>query len=267
MNTPDVLLGTLPRIGIDKAYQEYRRKGYVVFERALPPDLVEDMLAVWMEYFTPFVDRRRDGDRHLMHVPFKWPLYDPRFIENPWVLSIADQVLGRNYICGYFGSETPMPGAAGQEPHFDLRFRKRFTALNGPLNFLNKALGSVGYSYGMQVSVPLVDSTLVNAPLEIWAGTNRFSMRRKTSELLVMPAGSIIARDIRNLHRGTPHRGDRVRPFLSLVYLRPWVPAWRQPEIPRDIYNGLSPRARQLFRKAAVGHQVPDPAAWATRAR
>lgn len=267
MTTTDLLLGTVPRLAVDRAYQEFREKGYVVFERAIPLDLVAGMYSVWAEYFSAFSSRRPQSDRLLMHVPFKWPLYEPRFVENPLVLQIADQILGKNYICGYFGSETPLPGAQEQEPHFDLAFRTRLTSLNGPLNVLNKLLGSAGYYYGIQVSVPLVDSTLANAPFEIWPGTNRVSRRRPRSHLVVMPAGSILVRDIRNLHRGTTHHGDRARPFLSLVYLRPWVPAWRPPEIPLDVYDALPPRSRQLFRKATLGEPVPDPAAWAQRPR
>jgi hypothetical protein len=267
MSTPDIVLGTVPRLVSDNPYREFQDKGYVVFERAIPPHLVAEMYAVWADYFGPYSRRRPEMNRFLMHSPFKWPLYEPRFVENPLVLQIADRALGKHYICGYFGSETPLPGAAEQEPHFDLAFRTRFTSLNGPLNLLNKLLGSLGYCYGIQVSVPLVESTAINAPFEIWPGTNRFSLRRQRPELVTMPAGSILVRDIRNRHRGTTHRGDRPRPFLSLVYLRSWVPAWRPPEIPSDIYRALPPKSRHLFRRARIGEAVPDPAAWAQRAR
>lgn len=245
----------------------FERKGYVVFERALPRSLVDAMHAVWLEYFTLFSQRQPESRRFLMHVPFKPPLCDPRFLENPRVLAIADRVLGRDYLCGYLGSETPLPGAGAQEPHFDLAFWKRFTFLNGPLSLANRALGSLHFYYGLQVSVPLVDSGPDNAPFEIWPATNRLRWRHGPSERLTMPAGSLLVRDIRNIHRGTEHRGAAPRPFLSLVYLRRWVPAWKPPEIPADVYASLPARTRHLFRRASVGQPVPDPEAWALRAR
>jgi hypothetical protein len=252
---------------LDNDLRAFERDGYVVFESALPRTLVQEMHAVWSEYFAPFSRRQPESKRFLMHVPFKSPLCDPRFLENPRVLAIADRVLGRRYLCGYLGSETPLPGADAQQPHFDLAFWKRFTFLNGPLSLANRVLGSLRFYYGLQVSVPLVDSGLDNAPFEIWPATNRLRRRDGKSVRLTMPAGSILVRDIRNIHRGTEHRGAAPRPFLSLVYLRRWVPGWRAPEIPADVYASLPARTRQLFRRASIGQPVPDPEAWAVRAR
>jgi len=268
MATSIRLIDTLRAPSADCVYREFKNKGYVVLERAIPQDVVEGMRAVWEKYFIPFSQRRPELKRLLMHVPFKAPLYDPRFVANPLVLEIADRVLGRNYVCGYFGSETPLPGAPAMDAHFDLAFWSRFSFLNKPLAFLNKFLGTVNYCYGIQVSLPLVDSNADNAPFEIWPATNRLSLRRlPPPDVLLMPAGSLLVRDIRNLHRGTAHRGRYSRPFLSLVYLRPWVPAWRPPEIPLAIYDALPIRTQKLFRSAAIGQPIPDPEAWSQRSR
>jgi len=253
--------------GADEAYREFRAKGYVVFTRAIGLDLVERMYAVWEEYFTPYRKQKPHLNRFLMHLPFKEPLYDPLFIENPLVMQIVDRVLGRNAICSYFGSETPLPGAEYMQAHFDLAFWNRMKFLNPPLSFLNKLLGSMNYYYGLQLSVALVDSNADNAPFEIWPATNRFSLRRSGRQALLVPAGSIILRDIRNLHRGTPHRGTAARPFLSLVYLRPWVHGWKAPEIPSDVYRSLPERSQRLFRHASIGQDLPDPESWARRSR
>jgi hypothetical protein len=205
--------------------------------------------------------------RFLMHLPFKSPLYDARFLEDPRVLQIVDRALGADCVIGYFGSETPLPGAPAQEPHFDLAFLHKRRFLNPALNAANRVLGSFNFVYGIQVSLPLVDSRLDNAPFEIWPGTNRVTFGLTESTLVTMPAGSLLVRDIRNRHRGTPHHGDAARPFVSLVYLRSWVPAWKPPEIPSDIYASLPPRSQQLFRHATIGQPVPDPEAWAGRSR
>jgi len=132
---------------------------------------------------------------------------------------------------------------------------------------VNKTAGTVGYYYGIHVSVPLVDAGLENAPFEIWPRTNRLSLTQSKPEKVLMPAGSLMVRDIRNLHRGTPHVGNLPRPFLSLVYLRPWTPGWRAPEIPAEVYQSLSPQMQKMFRHAPIGEPVPDPSAWAVRRR
>lgn len=247
--------------------REFNDKGYVVFDRAVQPEVVSRMRRAFDEYFVPFQQKHPERKRYLMHLPFREPLYHPSFLENPQVLWIVEKVLGKDWLCGYFGSETAMPGADFMEWHFDLMFLTRLTFLNPVLGFVNKLTGSLGYVYGIQVSVPLVDSNADNAPFEIWPSTNRFSLKKTEPETILMPAGSLIVRDIRNLHRGTPHHGSAVRPFLSLVYLRSWVPRWKAPEIPRDVYDALPQKSRWMLRLASIGQPVPDPQAWSTRPR
>jgi hypothetical protein len=263
-----VIVGGVRRT-MDRAavLREFNDKGYVVFDRAVQPDVVSRMRQVFDEYFTPFSRQHPDRKRYLMHLPFREPLYHPSFLEHPQVLWIVEKVLGKDFLLGYFGSETAMPGADYMKAHFDLMFLTRMTFLNYPLEFVNKLAGTLGYVYGIQVSVPLVDSNADNAPFEIWPNTNRFSLKKPPSEVILMPAGSLIVRDIRNLHRGTPHHGDAVRPFLSLVDLRSWVPRWKAPEIPRDVYDRLPEKSRRMLRMASIGQPVPDPQAWATRPR
>jgi Phytanoyl-CoA dioxygenase (PhyH) len=247
----------------DAAFEEFRRRGYVLFPRVLPRELIEQMYAVWAEYFAVFSGRRPQAPRLIMFTPFKPPLYDPRFVEHPLVLRIVDRALGPDCVAGYFASETPLPGAPVQKLHFDIQCFNRWAPLNRPLSFMNKLLGSLHYCYAIQVTVPLVDSREDNAPLEVWPGTHRFARQHEPPERLLMPAGSMLVRDLRNLHRGTPHHGTSPRPFLSIAYVRTWAPKWRQPEIPRDVYDALPERSRRLFRLAKIGQPVPDPEAWA----
>jgi hypothetical protein len=264
MISTDLSLERPSVIDTDAAYQEFRRNGYVVFERVLPADLLAEMHAVWAEYFAAFSARRPAARRLIMYLPFKWPLYDSRFIENPLVLQITDRVLGKNYVCGYFASETPLPGAKPQPLHFDLQFFNGWASLNRPLSYANKLLGTFGYAYSIQVTVPLVDSRVENAPLEVWPATNRLTAGPACGpSSILMPAGSILVRDLRLLHRGTTHLGLEPRPFLSIVYSRTWVPKWRAPEIPTDVYNQLPARSRRLFRLARIGHAVPSAQEWA----
>jgi hypothetical protein len=70
------------------------------------------------------------------------------------------------------------------------------------------------------------------------------------SELVTMPAGSLLIRDMRMWHRGTPNRSADIRPHLALIYSRFWYRETSYPpiEIPRATWVQLSERARRLFR-------------------
>jgi hypothetical protein len=65
-----------------------------------------------------------------------------------------------------------------------------------------------------------------------------------------MPAGSVVVRDMRVLHRGMPNRTDTIRTMIALVYFR------RFHRMPSDIptadlsgvWDGLSERARKIYR-------------------
>jgi hypothetical protein len=74
------------------------------------------------------------------------------------------------------------------------------------------------------------------------------------SETVQMPAGSLLLRDMRMWHRGTPNRSDAARPNLALIYSRPWLKTHYPPiPIDKDVYAGLSDRAKHLFRFEAIG--------------
>jgi hypothetical protein len=251
----------------DETYRVFKETGYVVFEREVPAPVIAEMRRVFDDYYVEYSKQKPNLKRVLMHLPFKAPLYHSLFVENAAVLGIAKRALGNNFVCSYFGSETALPEADYMKAHFDLAFLNRLRFLNPLLSLINKTAGTLGYYYGIHVSVPLVDAGLENAPFEIWPRTNRLSLRASKPEKVLMPAGSLMVRDIRNLHRGTPHMGNLPRPFLSLVYLRPWVPGWRPPEIPSDVYEALSPQMQRMFRHARIGEAVPDPQAWAVRRR
>jgi hypothetical protein len=77
---------------------------------------------------------------------------------------------------------------------------------------------------------------------------------RMHAETVLMPAGSLLLRDMRMWHRGTPNRSDEVRPNLALIYSRPWLKThYPAINIPRETYDALGERARHLFRFENIG--------------
>ena len=74
------------------------------------------------------------------------------------------------------------------------------------------------------------------------------------SEQVLMPAGSLLIRDARMWHRGTPNVSDEPRPNIALMYARSWFKTmYPQIGIRQDIYDALSDRAKQLFRHEEIG--------------
>ena len=62
------------------------------------------------------------------------------------------------------------------------------------------------------------------------------------------PAGSIMVRDVRAWHGGTPNLSDEVRSIPNLEFFAPW---FREPVVPGIAYvdhQSLPARARQLTR-------------------
>ncbi len=152
-------------------------------------------------------------------------------------------------ICTYFASDTPLPGSDYQRVHSD-------TQLLFPENRLSLP------AYGLVLNIPLVDVTEENGPMEIWPGGTHLwpggsdiaaLAQEMPSRRVTMNAGSVLLRDLRMWHRGTPNHSDRSRPNIALVYTRPWYRFEQKvPVIPRAAWHEISDRARKLFRHAVL---------------
>jgi hypothetical protein len=70
----------------------------------------------------------------------------------------------------------------------------------------------------------------------------------------MMQAGSVLIRDMRMWHRGTPNRSQEARPNKAMIYSRPWLKTHYPPiKIARETYDALPERARKLFRLEEIG--------------
>jgi hypothetical protein len=233
---------------------EIRMNGYTILENALPTG----MMATMLERFDPLLESKRDAEpsnrganRFQMHLPFELPFADPLLYANPNVLAILENLFTKDYILTYFASDTPFPGSDYQRVHLDTR-----------LPFPEAPYGVPVYS--VVLNAPLVDFTAENGPLEMWPnGTHMIAQPQDLERLAaLMPsvkphlkAGSLLLRDARMWHRGTPSRGTRSRPNVALVYSRGWFRFESQPyriKIPRATYETLSPDLQPMFRYCAL---------------
>jgi hypothetical protein len=246
-----------PRLGspdFDKEVQfGLRSDGFVIFDSVLDESLVERLRKALLERIDEYVVTVAGQRQTRYHLPLRLaePFIDDTVITNRLVMPTLVETLGDDLAISYFGSDTAAPGSTYQDAHAD--GRPLFPEL--PVNLA---------TYGVVVNFPLVDFHEDNGPLEIWPNAShqlagidaQVGSAMAAATPVVAPAGSLIMRDLRLWHRGTPNRTTEVRPMIAVVYARAWYrfgPAevgYPEPRIRRDDYDQWSPRARMLFRFA-----------------
>lgn len=249
------------QIGAD----QIKKNGYIVLNKVLSDEQIKELRDAYEPLFAEFTSKKgfnTGTNRAQMFLPFTGPYNAEHVVANPLALSIIDKVLGGDCRCTYFASDTAGPGSDYQNVHSDL-----------PPLF--PELGVALPVYSLVLNIPLVDVTEENGPLEVWPGgthldpdnTNHTDIwgemltaaKGMYSEKVLMPAGSMVIRDIRMWHRGTPNVSDSNRTNLAFIYNREWYGAGGTIPIPDEAYNGMSDRAKFLFRAEKIGAPVKMP--------
>jgi ectoine hydroxylase-related dioxygenase (phytanoyl-CoA dioxygenase family) len=239
---------------IQACADEIRMNGYTILENMLSAE----MMATMLERFDALLAAKREAEpsnrganRFQMHLPFVTPFADPLLYANPTVLAIMENLFSKDYILTYFASDTPFPGSDYQRVHLDAR-----------LPFPEAPYGVPVYS--VVVNAPLVDFTDENGPLEMWPNGTHMIAQPKDLERMaaLMPsikphlkAGSLLLRDVRLWHRGTPSNGARSRPNMALVYSRGWFRFENHTyriKIPRETYENLPAQIKPMVRYCAL---------------
>jgi len=262
--------GQLAPETLERAVHQIQEDGFVVLENALPLDLVDRLHSDWLSVVHELL--RTDAaktevntsafrkNRIRMDLPFRDPYTDAQVITNPFALPIIERILGGDCRMFYLSADAPMPGSDYQQVHGDYApfYPEADTIL--PIT-------------GLVVNYPLVNVTVQNGPIEAWPKTHltpeRLFKGRYVQETasaidpvkMLTPKGSVLIRDIRMWHRGTPNVSDEIRPNIALIYARSW---WDGAFYPQDslgitpqAHANLSERARQLFRfETLVDEQV-----------
>jgi ectoine hydroxylase-related dioxygenase (phytanoyl-CoA dioxygenase family) len=127
-----------------------------------------------------------------------------------------------------------------------------------------------------EVNIPLVDFRPDNGPVEIWPHTHRVhdfplasahalqlpAAEQRSTEVqqfaaelgpqpVLMPAGSLLLRDPRMWHRGSPNRSDAPRPMLAIAYNRPWY-RFNSVRVSRAVYDAWPEPLQKIFRLASI---------------
>lgn len=251
--------GQLSPESLESAVNQVKLNGFVVFEEMLSPELTDTLNTAFLEVLEEASNEATEVNssfmrlnRIRMDLPFREPFIDPQVITNQFALPIIERLLGDDCRCCYFSVDAPMPGSDYQTVHGD--YAPFFPESNITLP-----------AAGIVVNFPTVDVTEENGPMEAWPGgthltpENLFTSDYVTSAAahispmkMLMPKGSMIIRDVRMWHRGTPNKSDSIRPNIALIYTRSWWDGHYYPQdslgIAREKFEGLSDRAKKLFR-------------------
>lgn len=233
---------------LDAFASQFERDGMVLLKQHFQ----QDTLSLWQRAFDSILAHRlqqgatavRGANRHYITLPFAGVFADEHIFCDPDVLAIVERVAGDEPVMCQLATDTPLRGSTYQDVHRDT-----------PALF--DGLPETP-SFQLAVNFPLCDVTLDNGPFETTLGTHRMNagdaMRAyEAGELALhaipMKLGDVMIRDVRALHRGTPNHTGSPRPMVVIGYSRSW---YFRPEVhidvPRDVYQGLSARAKRLLR-------------------
>ncbi|MBI1929093.1 phytanoyl-CoA dioxygenase family protein [Candidatus Poribacteria bacterium] len=245
------------------ATRTLRECGYVMLEGVMPKDWVVELRdAFTVELIRETKDKADQVEKAKGHygvsAPMRMPFIHPLAIENPFALQIMEAAMGEN-IFSYlpYGCNTSWPGSGVQRLHRDTGQLFPGTPFVLPISIA-------------VVNIPLVDFTVENGATEVWPGSHlivdlhsddKAKQEERAAHMpsvqMVMPAGSVVVRDLRCWHRGMPNRTQTIRPMTAMVYFRQFhhLPDGAQVfrnTIPQEAWEGMSKKARHLYRYNGV---------------
>jgi hypothetical protein len=267
---------------IDEVVRVFYRDGFAVVANALNSEQLDFMRggcdAVIRDILA--MDKHRVGNRgshrysfggasmtgHQMHHP-EWAI----LIDLPTITPILTAIFGSpNYISRGGGGDFCLPGAVDyQSLHSDMSDRRTHGELTygsfhdprGNLTYRDLPCPYVCCNYLM------VDSTAINGPTRQIPGSqhSRQPMPNlaqeppwmKLSSVCPAPAGSVLIRDVRAWHGGTPNLSDHVRAIPNAEFYAPWFREPMRPSMPRAIYDELSDHGKRVCRYIVADRDRP----------
>jgi ectoine hydroxylase-related dioxygenase (phytanoyl-CoA dioxygenase family) len=256
---------------VERAAQLFHRDGFVVVRDVLDIAQLEFLRSGCDRVIHDIMrlDKNRQGNRgshrysfgsasltgQLLHYP-EWAM----LVDLPTVTPIVTAIFGApTYLCRGGAGDFCLPGAvAYQRLHSDIGDRRShgdkiagsFLDHRGILTYRDLPVPSVACNF------LTIDFTQLNGPTRQIPGTQhaRDPLPRladepewmKLSTVCPAPAGSVLIRDIRAWHGGTPNLSNEVRSIPNVEY---WAPWYREPLrtcMPRHVFEGLSDHGKNL---------------------
>ena len=248
--------------------QEFDRRGYLIFERVLSPDFVDDIRAALQPHLARDLTGRNDFEGFRTNRVYALLAKSPVFAElatHPLALAFAEAELGQSCLLSAMLAINLHPGETVQPWHFDDNSAK-----------VPRPRPALGISAFWAID----DTTDINGATEIIPGSHLWDDHRIAAAVspvdfagntppagrdtgdradavkLVMPSGSLAITKGTLWHRGGANRSDRPRMIITPQYCAGWV---RQLEnmclaVPREVAASLPERAREL-----IGYSIHPP--------
>ena len=247
---------------LDIAVRTLNEVGYVILEKILPINLMKRIRSSLEER-----NNQNDEAVTLMSVPF----LDPRIIDNPLAMQIIEAAMGNKFFSSLpYGFNTTVRDAL-------------YGTVDGgesDTQWIHRDAGQLfpGFPIVLPISkivvnIPLVDFTAENGCTELWPGSHlivdppidvndpyhayHICSEERAATLpsirLVMPAGSVVVRDMRCWHRAMPNHTDKTRTMIAIVYLRQFHNTMGdhgvfRSGIPEEMWEQMSDRVRSVYR-------------------
>ncbi len=264
---------------VERAKRVFYRDGFVVISDVLTADELEKMRAASDRVIHEILsmDKLRQGNRGSHRYSFGGASLTGQQLHHPeWAMlvdlaklkPILTALFGSpDYIARGAGGDFCLPGACEYQPlHSDMSDRQVFTSDDGRKQFTyGSFLDPRGQLTYRDLPCPyiccnflMVDFTAVNGPTRQIPGTQHSHEPipsldeepswMKLSTVCPAPAGSVLIRDVRAWHGGTPNLSNEVRAIPNAEYYAPWFREELTPSIPPEIYADLSAHGKQICR-------------------
>lgn len=239
-----------------------RTEGYVMLEEFFERDRIKIMRDDFAELLSAHRVGTVDGrgaNRYNIGLPAREPFVSPDIQTNEALYPLIKQLVGDDAAITFLTADTPLKGSEYQKAHAD-----GFDLFPGV---------SALPIYNLVLNIMLVDFTLENGPLEVYPnGTHLLNWRDAVAASDLMeprqvtgPAGSVVLRDARMWHRGTPNTTDDMRPMMAVVYCRSWYrfaeadAGKMATRVDAQTYRSWDAEIQRLFRFADVEDSANAP--------
>jgi ectoine hydroxylase-related dioxygenase (phytanoyl-CoA dioxygenase family) len=256
---------------IERAMQLFHRDGFVVVGNALNHEQVDYLKAGCDEVISEIIalDDGHAGNRGSHRYSFggssltRSQLHRPEWqmlLDNPFMLAMVEALFDSpNFSLRAASGDFCLPGAVDYQPlHSDVQDwrsneKTPFSAYHDPLGGMT--IRDLPAPYICVNFLPQ-DVTKLNGPTRQIPGTqkSRVPIPRlkdepewmRLSTVCPAPAGSMMIRDVRAWHGGTPNLSDKTRAIPNLEFYAPWFREPMVPGIAYKDYKQLSERAQEL---------------------
>lgn len=240
----------------DQLVLALRTDGYFLLEEAFSAEKTDQLFSAFkmlLDHFRETNESNRGKNRYNLALPPQSPFIDEDVIVGNPAYDVLQRVLGDDLAVSFLAADTPLEGSDYQNAHADGRM-------------LFPKLGISLPAYCLVMNILLVDFTKENGPLEIWPnGSHLFDgseamigTEHRAPEQVIAPAGSLLVRDHRMWHRGSPNRTPDMRPMMAVVYSKSWY-RFGEAEVgtlpvhlSEEQYLGWTDEMQKVFRFANV---------------